>query len=222
MILIKKSAEPSEWTKYRLTPGVDFNPIPELRDSLYREQGYICAYCMRRIPHRDMLGSDSNGKKTNEDHRIEHILCQELHDDRKLDYKNLVICCPGHIGTSDHCDRAKGNNDISFSPMDETFIRTIAYSADGTIKSSNSVYDDEMNRLLNLNDDMLRENRKSTWKGVLEQICQKKFTKGLLTKQLSYYKSMHKQNIEGNDELAYKPYCGIVIYNLQKKLKQMQ
>lgn len=43
-----------------------------------------------------------------------------------------------------------------------------------------------------------------------------------MTKQLSYYKSMHKQNIEGNDELTYKPYCGIVIYNLQKKLKQMQ
>lgn len=55
MIKIAKNKEPKEWTEYRNTPGVDYQSIPELVESLLKEQGYICAYCMRRIPHRDKL-----------------------------------------------------------------------------------------------------------------------------------------------------------------------
>lgn len=55
MILITKNKEPKEWTEYRNTPGVDYQAIPELIQSLLKEQGYICAYCMRRIPKQDKL-----------------------------------------------------------------------------------------------------------------------------------------------------------------------
>lgn len=63
---IRKSAEPKEWTKYKNIPGVQFSGIPALQESLYREQGYLCAYCERRIPVRD--------KMSTEDHRIEHCI----------------------------------------------------------------------------------------------------------------------------------------------------
>ena len=52
MILITKNKEPKEWTEYRNTPGVDYQAIPELVQSLLKEQGYICAYCKRRIPNK--------------------------------------------------------------------------------------------------------------------------------------------------------------------------
>lgn len=42
MIKINKSREPREWTEYRLTTGVDYEAIPELRKALLKEQGYIC------------------------------------------------------------------------------------------------------------------------------------------------------------------------------------
>lgn len=41
MILITKNKEPKEWTKYKSTPGVDYQAIPELVQSLLKEQGYI-------------------------------------------------------------------------------------------------------------------------------------------------------------------------------------
>ena len=90
MILITKNKEPKEWTEYRNTPGVDYQAI-------YKKDGVNFVY-------------------TNEDHRVEHIKSRELHDDLKLDYTNMVVCCPGHIGAQDHCDRLKGPKDISFSP----------------------------------------------------------------------------------------------------------
>lgn len=62
MILITKNKEPKEWTEYRNTPGVDYQAIPELVQSLLKEQGYICAYCMRRIPQQDKLYK-KDGKK---------------------------------------------------------------------------------------------------------------------------------------------------------------
>ena len=80
MILINKNKEPKEWTEYRTTPGVDYQAIPELVDSLLKEQGYICAYCMRRIPQRDKL-YDKDGisfSLTKEDHRVEHVKCREI------------------------------------------------------------------------------------------------------------------------------------------------
>ena len=91
MIQIKKNPEPRKWLEYRSTPGVDYQSIPELVDSLLEEQGYICAYCMRRIPCKDRLYK-RDGKTfvhTNEDHRIEHMLSRENHDDKKLDYSNI-------------------------------------------------------------------------------------------------------------------------------------
>lgn len=73
---IRKSAEPKEWTEYKNIPGVQFSGIPALQESLYREQGYLCAYCERRIPVRD--------KMSTEDHRIEHWHCRDKYPDEVL------------------------------------------------------------------------------------------------------------------------------------------
>ena len=218
MILINKNQEPKEWTEYCSTPGATYKSIPELVDALLKEQGYICAYCMRRIPTKDKLGD----KFISEDHRIEHIKCRDNYEDLQLKYNNMLICCPGHIGEDEHCDRKKGNRDISFSPLDSAFINTILYSSDGKIVSSNSVYNDEINSILNLNTPFLVLNRKAVLTEVVQkinQVCKKKekWDKSALNSFLIKYKYKHN---EGNKQKYY-PYCGIVVWYIQKKLKTL-
>lgn len=214
MIRITKNKESKEWIEYRTTPGVDYKAIPELVDALLKEQGYLCAYCMRRVPCKDKIAK--------EDHRVEHILSREFHADKKLDYSNMVICCPGHIGGDDHCDRNKQSQDVSFSLFDDSFISTLSYKTDGEIVSTNVQYNMEINKVLNLNTPLLKENRKSTWEGVKQSLIKnqgnKPWSKPALEKCLGKYRSM--RNFDG--KLKYIPYCGIVIYFLEKKIRQIR
>lgn len=61
MIKIEKKKEPKEWTEYRNTPGVDYQSIPELVESLLKEQGYICVhtkeYCRTHVCFKIFLFS---------------------------------------------------------------------------------------------------------------------------------------------------------------------
>lgn len=158
MIRVEKTKEPESWLLHRLTPGAKYEPTADLRESLLADQGYICAYCMRRIPVSD--------KGANETSHIEHVVPQSsLTREEAMNYGNMVICCPGAINSTSaklcHCDRHKRETSVSFSPFDENFISTLSYSGDGTIKSSNSVYDRELNDVLNLNVNILKANRKA-------------------------------------------------------------
>ena len=218
MILINKKREPKAWTKYCSTPGVTYQSIPELVKALLEEQGYICAYCMRRIPTRDKI----EGKLTSEDHRIEHIKCRENYKNLQLKYNNMLICCPGHIGEDEHCDRKKGNQEISFSPLDSAFINTLTYTSNGIIASSNPVYNEEINSILNLNTPFLVLNRKNMLKEVIQHINQtckqkKNWNKTALKSILVKYQNKHK---DGENQKYY-PYCGIVVWFIQKKLNTL-
>jgi len=168
---------------------------------------------MRRIPCKDNI--------SNENHRVEHILSREKHPDKRLDYKNMVICCPGHIGEENHCDRLKGDRDISFNLFDENFIRTLSYKSDGKIISSNVTFDNEINEVLNLNTSLLKANRKEIWRVVTRKLNtlkgDKPWNKTILKKCLEKYSNKH----EKDGKMQFIPYCGIVIYNIQKKLRQM-
>jgi uncharacterized protein (TIGR02646 family) len=216
---IDKGKEPEEWIEYRKTADAKYQATTELRDSLLKEQGYICAYCMRRIPVRD--------QNSNEPSRIEHILSRTKHPDLELSYKNMVVCCPGAIDSDNfqkgtyrnsHCDKSKGENDITFSPFDSSFISTLGYkSKDGTIESSNHKYNEEINNLLNLNNALLKANRVQTLKGILDRLNKnKKKWKASEIKKL--LKSWDKKDDEG----MYKPYCGVVVWYLKKKLRQLR
>lgn len=182
---------------------------------------------MRRIPTKDKIyKKDGVYFVYTEYHRIEHIKSRELHDDLKLDYTNMVICCPGHIGTEDHCDRLKGAKDISFTPLDQQFIDTIKYNSDGTIISTNKVYNKEINEVLNLNTELLKKNRKAMLTEVISKLnvdCKKgkSWDKKILERYLSKYSEKHPENDEEGVKEKYYPYCGIVSCFLQKKLRTL-
>ena len=134
----------------------------------------------------------------------------------------MLICCPGHIGEDEHCDRKKGNQEISFSPLDSAFINTLTYTSNGIIASSNPVYNEEINSILNLNTPFLVLNRKNMLKEVIQHINQtckqkKNWNKTALKSILVKYQNKHK---DGENQKYY-PYCGIVVWFIQKKLNTL-
>lgn len=216
MIKIKKGKEPREWTEYCSTPGVDFEGIKPLREALLQEQGYICAYCMRRIPNPD--------GNSNEETRIDHIKSQKDYPDLKLKYNNLVICCPGAINNDFHCDKKKEERAISFDLFSDQIVDTLSYRSDGRIESSNKVWDKEINDVLNLNNPMLMLNRKNVIAAIIDRMGKNKkgWTAKELQEQLKSWENMSR--IEEDEEIRYKykAFCGVVVYYLKKKLKLLK
>lgn len=51
MILITKNKEPKEWTEYRNTPGVDYQAIPELVQSLLIYAPIVCEGYQRKTKY---------------------------------------------------------------------------------------------------------------------------------------------------------------------------
>ena len=198
MILIRKGSEPNEWTEYKLTPGVEFDARPELKDSLLKEQGYLCAYCMARIDKDHM--------------KVEHFNPQSLYPDDIFTYRNLLACCQGKTQGEPHCDTSKEDDEIKLSPLESSCVDTLSYeSGTGAIRSSNPYYNRELDRILHLNTPIIKQNRLKVLQGVIQALQSVGFNSGAIRSQLTEWNSVDK-------EAKRKPYCGIVIYFLGKKL----
>ncbi len=214
MIKITKGREPQEWIEVRNTPGMTFESAPKdaLRQALLNEQGGLCAYCMRRVSFTPGMPTAT---------RIEHLKPRKLsieegNYEETLAYSNMVLCCDGDVDGSGnfHCDRSKGDKSLSFRLFDQNVSDTVSYSSkDGSIKSSNLDYDKELNEILNLNHPRLEKNRLAVIKGLVHEMGRKKWKRKDITDKLHYYSNRMP---DGN---LY-AYCGVIIWYLNKKLKQ--
>lgn len=203
--IVKQRKEPKKWTEYCCTPGVDYQAHPELRRVLLTEQGYICAYCMS--------GLDAEGANT----KIEHMKSRELHPEMKFKYKNMVICCSGVTHDVHHCDTSKDGNDISFDLMSDPFFTTLKYkSGDGTIISTHPKWNDEINNLLNLNNESLKKERKVVLDTVIEFLGKREDW----NTEKQTLRRLRKIYDEKDARGHYKPYCGVVVYFLDKRLER--
>ena len=128
MIHIKKGPEPGALIRYRHQPNADFDSMDAdvkqtLRESLLREQGYLCAYCMRRI-------NDA------QDTKIEHYKART--PENELQYHNLLaVCKGGEDGPSSArcCDTKKGNRPLCIDPLSRRDMSRIYYSNSGEVHS---------------------------------------------------------------------------------------
>lgn len=214
MIKIDKGREPAEWTEQRNTPGITYETAHKdaLRLALLEEQGGLCGYCMRRV-------NFVPGEVT--DTRIEHIKPRTLSlaqgkPEETLAYSNMILCCNGDIDGSKyfHCDVSKDETEIHFKPFDAAAIATISYSScDGSIKSSNAVYDKDINEVLILNHPRLKTNRHAVIKGLVTEMGKKTWSKSDIQHKLTYY-----GNRMSSGQLH--EFCGVVIWYLKKKLRQ--
>lgn len=205
MIWINKGTEPIEWTEKKATPGfTEYEAIPELRDALLKEQEYICAYCMRRIPVKDSGIAETS--------KIEHLKSRHRYSALQLEYANMVICCPGSIDGTSHCDNSKDREDIVFSPFNKAVQQSITYgSKDGTIRSSTPSWDNDINNVLCLNNARLKQTRSEVIEGVQQVLSQKNYSVKELRKILNTWSNPTAR--------GYKPFCGVVIWYIEKKLK---
>ncbi|MGL5624020.1 retron system putative HNH endonuclease [Cetobacterium sp.] len=214
MIKIKKNPPPLSFTLYLKNQDATFDNMPsqvksDLRESLLKEQGYICAYCMIK------LENDANKTK------IEHYISKDEDISKELEYTNLFVVCKGNEGSGNKaltCDTKKGNCKLEVDPKLDAHMATIYYGSDGKIYSSNRIFNHELNKTLNLNYNKgyLISNRKST----LYEFKQKylNFSKGTRTK--SQLKVLYNKYLNDKDSLGYyKPYVGIILHCLKTKGK---
>ena len=180
MIRIEKGKEPRSLTEYKMQENASFQDLPinvknDIRLHLLKEQGYLCAYCMRRI-HQDSM-------------KIEHFMPQSTISGKEaLEYNNLLGVC---WGGSKHkkrdsncdsqknddpreltCDSKKGNTRIIADPRDQRVIDKIEYKHDGTIYSKDDKINADLNVALNLNsmDHALPGNRRAAYRRVMKEI----------------------------------------------------
>lgn len=226
MIEIKKGKIPNALVRYRKTTDATYDNMHGAKldnsgkdvysivlESLMKEQGYLCAYCMCRIPQR----------KYNPSATIEHIETQSISDEAtKLDYNNMLAVCSGNRNGNNEvktCDAKRGTLPVNkqkmlLNPLDAKTLKTIQYHSDGTIFSDDKEVDDNLNKTLNLNgrETGLVECRKQALIS-LQGFINKKY-QGKTVKN-DYFKSLltKYQDEEGKKT----PYVGILINWLQRK-----
>lgn len=190
-----------------------------LQESLCKNQGFLCCYCMQRINHVGCPNDKGLDKKCM---RVEHYKNQSDNLDTKFEYSNLLAVCHGYDIQEyneeqyiiKHCDEEKGDKDLKYSPKEHDVESFISYMPNGTILSKDDEFDQQLDTVLNLNIGYLADNRKAVWSGVRKRLkSNKKWTKGNLRKLLETYKT---PNAKGE----LKEYCGVAIYYLKKKLRQ--
>lgn len=167
MLNIVKGREPRTLLEHRLSIDARYENMPQwarndLKQSLLREQGFLCAYCMSRISEASM--------------KVEHVMSRSEHPESALSHANMLACCnggesgPGH---ERHCDTSKGGRSLSWSPArpEDRVQEDIWYDSDGGMHSRNAVIDGDAERILNLNSPRLRGNRKAVRAAVFRKLA---------------------------------------------------
>lgn len=212
MINISKGPEPRWLGQYRRGPTAGYDAIEgdkkkSLLAQLLREQGYLCAYCMGRI--------DAHSA------HIEHVASRKEHEERELDYANMLAVCPGNEGApprEQHCDESKGGRTLINNPADmaRNVQDRIRYSREGEIVAEgDAALDDEINQLLNLNLQFLKNNRKAVVAVVRKGLS--KLPQNASAARIAALLARWRQP----DKMGKLPaYAGVAIYFLEKRLRK--
>ena len=219
MRFIKKKQQPQSLIEAKKTVPLpkygelDTQVKDDIRTHLLEEQGFICCYCMQRIEANKM--------------KIEHYKAQneDKYPELQLEFGNMLAACKGEIENDPrnilHCDSAKGKEDlVLINPHDASkkyIFEQLKYTASGEIKSDNEDVQKELEKILNLNQEQLKNLRKSIIDGIVEMIS-RGFKKEPVKKSF-LENQIEKANTRKKAKLS--PFCQVKIYYLEKKLRQM-
>ena len=171
MIMIVKITAPqgiidlkTKLVSQHLTPEQEYKKLKgplknTVRESLMKEQGHLCAYCMCEIPDGRVAGTKIPGVT------LEHYIARNNRSSSTVtgtglgvDYNNLLaVCSGGRVprGTYNDneltCDASRGNKPLSVDPLDESTLATIYYKQNGEIAAKDSTIEDDLVNTLNLN-----------------------------------------------------------------------
>lgn len=223
---IGKNPEPRSLIRHRAAGGTFDNlhadDKEELRQSLKVEQGYICCYCMKRIP----LSLSPEEIETNTpDCKIEHFNSQTRYEDQQLNYQNLLLACHGNQGSPrimQTCDTYKGEAALTYNPAshDRNIESLVKYNANGEIYSKDEVLNRELTQVLNLNTKDLRDARKVMYLDVHNRIVEEGRRRIGQEIQKTYFIS-ERERLLTKVRGKFLPYCMIGVYLIDKKLKRL-
>lgn len=173
---IQKRQEPASLARYRQEEaaawdGMRTNVKDDIRDALLLEQGHLCAYCMRWMYWVKNGPGVSGEDLSRRNMKIEHWKPRNLLGEaEKLDYQNMLGVCMGHFeGEEDTCDTSKGRKAITVDPRRQDHIDQISYDMQGgrvLIQSEDSAIHKDLTETLNLNANLLPENRHRAYKAL--------------------------------------------------------
>ncbi len=200
-----------ELASLRSTPdaSVDWGELKNrepIRESLCREQGNLCAYCMRRI---------SAGAS-----HVEHIVPQSMcKPGQDVDYNNMLAVCDGNENAGNEkgltCDRHRRNTPLTVNPLKPETLENIAYRSNGLIYSTDESIHVDLVDTLNLNCEAayLPENRKAVMA---------EFNKWLsCAAQRGNAAGACKRRRKKIEKSENKPeFAGVLLYLLDKRIRQ--
>ena len=209
---ITKKGAPPELSAYKSQSGAEYDGPHfthikvAIRESLLAEQGHICAYCMQRIDLECM--------------KVEHWHSRAGYSSEQLEYSNLLGCCLGNEGeprTNQHCDTCKRDSEISYNPANPLHHSRmkLSFLGDGTIKSEDVVFNDELNANLNLNLPILKRNRQAVLEGLKDYLGRTPGTRSSV--QLERLMRIWEAT---DSEGKLQPFCEVAIFYLSRKLKR--
>lgn len=235
-----------EKTPYELLPS---DAQAALKESLLKDQHYLCVYCMARIDITNM--------------RVEHYFPQsggvdlpEITDEafaelapenqsrywerynakldgarRSVEYRNMFAACTGHEAPGRKrrdwtCDKRKGNDLITVNPLNQHDIETISYQRDGIIRSSNPVIQRNLADPHTLSDHTAVDMTSQLNLNYRHLVTNRQSVLRSFEEQLRHMPAgkQHGFCIKYFDRLISMqddgiPYAGVLIYFLRKKLR---
>ncbi len=159
---IDKGREPAALVKWkRENPSCRYRELPsdvknEVREALLAEQGFLCAYTMRRIDAESC--------------HVEHFHPQSAYPGETLDYANLLACwpLPGRCGPAT-CGaeyKADSTEDICSPTSRADVVGQFLFGLDGKVTGASEKAERTV-RVLNLNEANLVRDRRRALLGAL-------------------------------------------------------
>ena len=213
LYIIKNPNEPrlliNERAQVGITSYEEISTVAKnaVRHSLLEEQGYLCAYCMKRIAIENTF--------------IEHYDPQSSNNGTDMLYSNMLGVCDGgqnNFGTGQNrltCDKKRGSRPLTVDPLKKHTIDEIKYKKNGIIYSDNADINTDLNSTLNLNgsESYLIANRKAVYDALVFEIEK---NGGKSEAFLLKLKKKYESKDSGGKRV---PFSGIALYYINKWLR---
>ncbi|MFK7982162.1 MAG: hypothetical protein AB8G86_19435, partial [Saprospiraceae bacterium] len=148
--------------------------LKDVREKLNSDQNGLCAYCQRKfqsiifIEHYIPRADEGRGKEL------------------ELQYANFLGVCSGKYYVDKKtgkailfCSVKRGSEPLTINPENQLDIDTLFYDDENRIKSTNQVYQEELDDILNLNFDDLCLDRQISFEEEINPILEMAIALGL-------------------------------------------
>lgn len=182
-----------------------------LKNALLIEQGYLCAYCMKKLPDSNFVSVEHYIAR---EKHISSPFTQSKHDKKSLLFTNMLGVCKNN---GIHCDKKRGNVSLKIlNPHDKNCETLVQYTLDGRIKVENNGKVKFDADLLQLNCQIVKDSREHFWEEAKAKLIAK-YPKVTWTKKIL---ETEKQIYISKSNGKFKAYCNYIIFKFNHLLNQ--